>query len=398
MAKWDVFISHASEDKAEVVEPLVKLLLAEGLKVWYDKHALKLGDSLSRKIDEGLSKSSFGVVVLSPRFFDKNWPQRELDGLTSRESVGHKVILPIWHQVDREAVVRFSPMLAAKLAVSTSQGLDEIVRQILDVVRAGDCVLPPSHPFSVEIDSGGIGKRSPRSRRGWLLGLALFPMVLGVLVFVVSHVLERQTSSGGLEALAPTSEEERKLKSTWEWFLITISASEPRLREKGLERSFSHIWAQFFSDGLMLYDNARAQCWALSYRDQRCQLFPTVEYLVTGGLGNTEILDSRLSELLEPLTQDERRIAEEAIRGDGKTGDEASYVRGGIATIYIKNKLWERLGSPIGTEWSPNLLVARWTQNVVFCGLPRSPGDRETRVVMVLDTDRDTWVKHVQMP
>jgi hypothetical protein len=32
-------------------------------------------------------------------FFAKNWPQYELNGLTAREMDGHKVILPIWHNV-----------------------------------------------------------------------------------------------------------------------------------------------------------------------------------------------------------------------------------------------------------------------------------------------------------
>ena len=60
--QWDVFISHASEDKPTVVEPLAKALMQAGLVVWYDRFELKLGDSLRRKIDEGLAKD--GVIEL----------------------------------------------------------------------------------------------------------------------------------------------------------------------------------------------------------------------------------------------------------------------------------------------------------------------------------------------
>lgn len=77
---YDVFLSHASEDKAEVVVPLAEALAARGVRVWLDRQQLTLGDSLSRRIDEGLTQSRFGVVVLSPSFFAKEWPQRELDG------------------------------------------------------------------------------------------------------------------------------------------------------------------------------------------------------------------------------------------------------------------------------------------------------------------------------
>ena len=54
------------------------------VEVWYDENALKLGDSIRRTIDKGLSKSRFGIVVLSKAFFARNWPQYELDALAER--------------------------------------------------------------------------------------------------------------------------------------------------------------------------------------------------------------------------------------------------------------------------------------------------------------------------
>lgn len=112
--------------------------------MWFDEQTLRLGDSLSRKIDEGLAESTFGVVVLSPHFFAKEWPARELDGLFSREEAGGKVSLPVWHNVNHGDVARRSPLAASKLAVSTSRGLEEVVRQILAVVRPelGPAVTP----------------------------------------------------------------------------------------------------------------------------------------------------------------------------------------------------------------------------------------------------------------
>jgi hypothetical protein len=62
--------------------------------VWLDDCELTLGDSLRRSIDQGLAQSRFGVVILSPNFFAKEWPQKELDALVSREDGGQKVILP----------------------------------------------------------------------------------------------------------------------------------------------------------------------------------------------------------------------------------------------------------------------------------------------------------------
>lgn len=134
--QWDVFISHASEDKETVARPLADLLRRAGLRVWIDESQLRLGDSLRQRIDHGLSRSSFGVVILSRAFFLKDWPQRELNGLVAREISSQKVILPVWHEIDREFVTRYSPHLADKLAVSTSRGLEAVARAILEVLQA----------------------------------------------------------------------------------------------------------------------------------------------------------------------------------------------------------------------------------------------------------------------
>lgn len=132
---WDVFICHASEDKDAFVRPFAQALREARLRVWYDEFTLSLGDSLLRSIDRGLARSRYGVVVLSPSFFVKDWPQRELDGLVSREVNGRKVIIPLWHDIDAAGVVNYSPTLAGRLAASTSQPMDQLIAAVLSVVR-----------------------------------------------------------------------------------------------------------------------------------------------------------------------------------------------------------------------------------------------------------------------
>ena len=85
---WDVFISHASEDKDSVAIPLRNALAGLGVTVWLDKTELRLGDSLRRKIDEGIRSSRFGIVVLSKTFFAKGWTNHELDGLVTPQRSG----------------------------------------------------------------------------------------------------------------------------------------------------------------------------------------------------------------------------------------------------------------------------------------------------------------------
>lgn len=118
--EFDFFISHASEDKDEIVRDLADALKENGFEVWYDEFELKIGDSLRKKIDNGLSKSRFGIVIISPSFVKKNWTEYELNGMVAREMNGHKVILPIWHKISKDEVLKFSPSLADKMALNTS--------------------------------------------------------------------------------------------------------------------------------------------------------------------------------------------------------------------------------------------------------------------------------------
>jgi hypothetical protein len=133
---YDVFISHAAEDKDEVVRPLANSLKDSGLSVWYDEFELRIGSSLRRTIDEGISRSRFGIIVLSPAFFAKSWPQYELDGLVTMAVSGQQVLLPLWHKISKDEVVRRSPSLADKVALRTADyTIDEIAAEIASVVR-----------------------------------------------------------------------------------------------------------------------------------------------------------------------------------------------------------------------------------------------------------------------
>jgi hypothetical protein len=134
--EWDVFISHASEDKDEIARPLAEALRAKGLRVWYDEFSLTVGDSLRKSIDQGLAHSRFGVLILSKHFFEKHWPELELNGLATREVGGKKVILPVWHNVGFDEVRRYSPTLADRLAVITKKnGLDAVVAELFKTMK-----------------------------------------------------------------------------------------------------------------------------------------------------------------------------------------------------------------------------------------------------------------------
>jgi hypothetical protein len=177
----DIFICHAGEDKASVARPLGDALLRRGWTVWLDEVALTVGDSLSRNIDVALARCRFGVVVLSRSFFAKEWPQRELAGLVTKEvATRTKVILPIWHGVDHNYIAKRSPTLADRVGASTNRGIDDVADKISLTVGAG--MSAPSTSSAEAADAawrgilGGTGPAfvgghtiDPAGRRGQIL-------------------------------------------------------------------------------------------------------------------------------------------------------------------------------------------------------------------------------------
>jgi hypothetical protein len=130
--KWDVFISHASEDKL-YVKPLAEALRVAGISVWYDNMVMNWGDDLRPMIDRGLTSCRFGIVVLSKAFLaKKKWTEHELNGLFAREQFGQKLVLPIWHGIQRDDLLTYSPTLADRLAkISATDTKDNIVSSLL---------------------------------------------------------------------------------------------------------------------------------------------------------------------------------------------------------------------------------------------------------------------------
>jgi hypothetical protein len=149
--EFDLFISHASEDKDGFVRDLASALEARRLRAWYDEFTLRPGDSLRRSIDHGLLTSQAGVVVLSPAFFGKRWTAYELDGLVqlyagdpdqvAGSGRGSRII-PVWYDVDACAVAQYSPSLANLVALQSRNGVEAVADQILKVLRpAGSALL-----------------------------------------------------------------------------------------------------------------------------------------------------------------------------------------------------------------------------------------------------------------
>jgi len=146
---YDVFISYASEDQADVARPLAQALRSSSLRVWYDESIIKIGDNVRKSIEKGLTNSRYGIVILSPAYFRKEWTQKELDGLLALEAAERgKFILPVWHNLQDDEVSRHAPLLASKVAGTTRDGIPALANELLKVIQ------PPARPPPPGLPSG----------------------------------------------------------------------------------------------------------------------------------------------------------------------------------------------------------------------------------------------------
>lgn len=133
--RWDVFISHASEDQA-YVEALATALRHREISVWLDTLVVPWGSSLRETIDKGLKGSRFVIVVLSKAFLlKKKWTEYELNAAFSLETVQEKRILPLWHGITFADLSEYSAGLADRLArESNKHSFEEIGDELMSLL------------------------------------------------------------------------------------------------------------------------------------------------------------------------------------------------------------------------------------------------------------------------
>ncbi len=126
--EYDLFISHASKDKEELVENLYRSLDKLGVKIFYDKESIEWGDNWKEKILNGVNKAEFAIIVISENFFGREWTERELSELLSRQNRnGQKIILPILKNITVEQLQQKYPSVADIQAIDSKDfSTDEI--------------------------------------------------------------------------------------------------------------------------------------------------------------------------------------------------------------------------------------------------------------------------------
>src|SRR5262249_20256391 len=93
-----VFLSHTSIDKP-FVEKLAGDLKRIGINVWFDKWEIKIGESITWKIEEGIRENEYLAIVLSPEALNSDWVKCELSAAWVKQMQRRRVVvLPILYR------------------------------------------------------------------------------------------------------------------------------------------------------------------------------------------------------------------------------------------------------------------------------------------------------------
>lgn len=159
-----MFISHASEDKEAIAAPLATHLRRKGISIWYDEFSLKVGDSLMGSIEKGLSECDYGIVIISPSFLSKEWPERELNGLFTRQGFSGKIIIPVLHEISTNELKNKKPMLADLYSIRSDIPFPKLVERIMEALEPKNIDLEKYAPTDIprldQILGGGLRRRS----------------------------------------------------------------------------------------------------------------------------------------------------------------------------------------------------------------------------------------------
>jgi TIR domain len=132
----DAFLSYASED-TKVAQRLFAELSARGFDIWYAPMDLKVGQKLLDSIEEGMAQSRAGILLISPSYLAKGWPNYEMDTLMRYHIETKKLLYPVWLNVTKEQVAARHSGLAGIVAVRINEGFDRALTALVSRLAGG---------------------------------------------------------------------------------------------------------------------------------------------------------------------------------------------------------------------------------------------------------------------
>jgi hypothetical protein len=131
LAAERVFLCHSSIDRT-FTDRLAKALRDDDVPVWYDQWELEVGDSLTGRIEEGITGSAWVAIILSPTSVMSPWVRRELTASLALELASRDIsLLPILLQ-DCDMPLFLWDKVYADFRSDFDAGLRSVLRRVRD--------------------------------------------------------------------------------------------------------------------------------------------------------------------------------------------------------------------------------------------------------------------------
>jgi RNA-directed DNA polymerase len=173
-ADFDVFISHASEDKDAVARPIFEALEAIGVSVFFDENHINWGENYTAKINTALGAAKYVLAVITSTSVAKDWPVLEVNAALALEASGKKAVLPL--VVGKPDLTKL-PLLATKDVMFWDGDAARVARRLKETItgaqmgaaRRGATAMPSIDPDTDDARASPSPVAKPKGGLfGWL--------------------------------------------------------------------------------------------------------------------------------------------------------------------------------------------------------------------------------------
>lgn len=156
---YDIFISHASEDKAQIARPIYEACQALGLKAFLDEEHIAWGQNFTTKINTALGAARTVLVIITPTSVTKDWPVAEVNTALSLEISGEKNVLAV--RAGNPDLARL-PLISAKDWHEWSNDPHEVAKKLQAAVKGTS----PQAPRAKEAASTSVPSTQSTTQPG----------------------------------------------------------------------------------------------------------------------------------------------------------------------------------------------------------------------------------------
>jgi hypothetical protein len=130
-----VFVSYSHKDSA-FVDRLATALMKRGVEVWRDVKEIHAAESITKKVEEGLRKADYYLLVLSKNSIGSRWVDVEYRTALNISISSNKPnwIIPLVTDVSDKDLLQFSLILSDRKYVSFRDDFRKAMRELSDAI------------------------------------------------------------------------------------------------------------------------------------------------------------------------------------------------------------------------------------------------------------------------